>query len=92
MNRMLVLGAKTLFSLGPCTLCIAQCTFNAHFQEKICLSENGEIIRMTFTSRNVMAVPASPPHNITTIEWEMLDKRRFYPLSMMSRSPWTDGS
>ena len=46
---------------------------------------------MTFTSRNVMAVPASPPHNITTIEWEMLDKRRFYPLSMMSRSLWTDG-
>ena len=47
---------------------------------------------MTFSSRNVMAVPASPPHNITTIEWEMLDKRRFYPLSMMSRSPLTDGS
>ena len=40
---------------------------------------------MTFASRNVMGVsPASPL--ITTIEWEMLDKRRFYPLSMMSRS------
>merc|ERR1712126_488677 len=29
-----------------------------------------------------MATGANTP--ITTIEWEMLDKRRFYPLSMMS--------
>jgi len=27
--------------------------------------------------------PRATPH-ITTIEWEMLDKNRFYPLSMMS--------
>jgi len=38
---------------------------------------------MTYDSRNVMAVPPSSPL-ITTIEWEMLDKHRFYPLSMMS--------
>ena len=40
---------------------------------------------MTYATRSVMGVPPASPL-ITTIEWEMLDKRRFYPLSMMSRS------
>ena len=31
------------------------------------------------------AVPRlKPVHNLTVIEWEMLDKKKFFPLSMMS--------
>ena len=28
--------------------------------------------------------PHTNPHAITVIEWEMLDKKKFFPLSMMS--------
>ena len=48
------------------------------------VADNDEVLWMTYATRNVMAVPPASPL-ITTIEWEMLDKRRFYPLSMMSR-------
>lgn len=48
---------------------------------------------MTYLSPKVsentktMEVPRTVPrfvHNITVIEWEMLDKKKFFPLSMMS--------
>lgn len=30
------------------------------------------------------AVDSPPPQLITTIEWDMMDKRKFFPLSMLS--------
>ena len=38
---------------------------------------------MSYQSSLVNLRPPIMP-TITTIEWEMLDKRKFYPLSMMS--------
>ena len=54
---------------------------------------NPSDLRMTYLKVNenpkTMEVPRTVPrvrsaHSLTVIEWEMLDKKKFFPLSMMS--------
>ena len=43
------------------------------------VSENPKTMEVPRTVPRVKSV-----HNLTVIEWEMLDKKKFFPLSMMS--------
>ena len=41
-------------------------------------------VRHSSMTQNLISPASGAPHNITIIEWEMLDKKKFFPLSMMS--------